>query len=46
MDSALIPKGVKRCPLPQFGAALMILGAVLLSVSYTHLRAHETNHLI
>jgi Ni/Fe-hydrogenase subunit HybB-like protein len=30
MDSALIPKGVKRCPLPQFGAALMIVGAVLL----------------
>ena len=30
MDSALIPKGVKRCPLPQFGVALMIVGAVLL----------------
>jgi len=30
MDSALIPKGVKRCPLPQFGAALMIVSAVLL----------------
>ena len=30
MDSALIPKGVKRCPLPQFTVALAIVGAVLL----------------
>ncbi|MCG6911216.1 MAG: polysulfide reductase NrfD [Deltaproteobacteria bacterium] len=30
MDSALIPKGVKRCPLPQFGAAIVVVGAVLL----------------
>lgn len=30
MDSALIPKGVKRCPLPQFMVALGIVGAVLL----------------
>ena len=30
MDSALIPKGVKRCPFPQFMVALTIVGAVLL----------------
>jgi molybdopterin-containing oxidoreductase family membrane subunit len=30
MDSALIPKGVKRCPIWQFGLGLVIVGAVLL----------------
>jgi molybdopterin-containing oxidoreductase family membrane subunit len=29
MDSALIPEGVKRCPLPQFLLGLAIAGAVL-----------------
>jgi menaquinone reductase, integral membrane subunit len=30
MDSALIPKGVKRCPTWQFLAGLLVVGAVLL----------------
>ncbi len=30
MDSALIPDGVKRCPIWQFGLAIAIVGAVLL----------------
>ncbi|MGD9231176.1 MAG: polysulfide reductase NrfD, partial [Desulfobacterales bacterium] len=30
MDSALIPKGVKRCPFPQFILFIAIVGAVLL----------------
>lgn len=30
MDAALIPKGVKRCPLPQFAAGIAIVGAVAL----------------
>ncbi len=30
MDSALIPEGVKRCPLWQFALGLVIVGAVLL----------------
>ncbi len=30
MDSALIPKGVKRCPLPQFLGGLAVAGVVLL----------------
>ncbi len=30
MDSALIPEGVKRCPLPQFTKGLAVVGAVLL----------------
>ena len=30
MDSALIPEGVKRCPLPQFLLALAAVGVVLL----------------
>jgi Ni/Fe-hydrogenase subunit HybB-like protein len=29
MDSALIPKGVKRCPFPQFLMGLAVVGAVL-----------------
>lgn len=29
MDSALIPKGVKRCPLPVFGLWLMVLLAII-----------------
>lgn len=30
MDSALIPDGVKRCPIWQFGLGIIIVGAVLL----------------
>ncbi len=30
MDAALIPKGVKRCPLPQFLGALTVVSVVLL----------------
>ncbi len=30
MDSALIPDGVKRCPIWQFGLAIAVVGAVLL----------------
>ena len=30
MDSALFPKGVKRCPLPQFAVLIGVTGAVLL----------------
>jgi len=30
MDAALIPKGVKRCPLPQFAVGIAIVGAVAL----------------
>jgi molybdopterin-containing oxidoreductase family membrane subunit len=30
MDAALIPKGVKRCPLPQFLGAIAVVSAVLL----------------
>jgi len=30
MDSALIPKGVKRCPMPQFLGGLAVAGIVLL----------------
>ena len=30
MDSALIPDGVKRCPIWQFGLAIVVVGAVLL----------------
>ncbi|MBT3311479.1 MAG: polysulfide reductase NrfD [Desulfobacterales bacterium] len=30
MDSALIPKGVKRCPLPVFAAGIAVVGAVVL----------------
>ncbi len=30
MDSALIPEGVKRCPLPKFVIGLSVVGAVLL----------------
>ena len=30
MDSALFPKGVKRCPLPQFAVLIAVTGAVLL----------------
>jgi Ni/Fe-hydrogenase subunit HybB-like protein len=30
MDAALIPKGVKRCPLPQFLGALAVVSVVLL----------------
>lgn len=30
MDAALIPKGVKRCPLPQFAVGIAIAGAVAL----------------
>ena len=30
MDSALLPDGVKRCPIWQFGLAIAIVGAVLL----------------
>ena len=30
MDSALIPEGVKRCPIWQFGLGIVIVGAVLL----------------
>jgi len=30
MDDALIPKGVKRCPLPQFLGAIAVVSAVLL----------------
>ena len=30
MDSALIPKGVKRCPIWQFALGLAVVGAVLL----------------
>ncbi|MFZ5569927.1 MAG: menaquinone reductase integral membrane subunit QrcD [Thermodesulfobacteriota bacterium] len=30
MDSALIPEGVKRCPLPKFMLGLSVVGAVLL----------------
>ncbi len=30
MDSALIPKGVKRCPIWQFGLAIAVVGGVLL----------------
>ncbi|MCF8068286.1 MAG: polysulfide reductase NrfD [Desulfobacterales bacterium] len=30
MDSALIPKGVKRCPLPKFAIGISAVGAVLL----------------
>lgn len=30
MDSALLPKGVKRCSFPQFSIGILIVGAVLL----------------
>ena len=30
MDSALIPAGVKRCPLPKFAIGIAVVGAVLL----------------
>ena len=30
MDSALIPKGVKRCPIGQFAVFIAVVGAVLL----------------
>ena len=30
MDAALIPKGVKRCPLNQFAIGIAIVGAVAL----------------
>jgi hypothetical protein len=33
MDSALIPKGVKRCPMWQFLLGLGIVGAVLRGAS-------------
>ena len=30
MDSALIPKGAKRCPFPVFAAGMAVVGVVLL----------------